>query len=160
MLSDDCRVIYDQRKSRGEFPKVADQSDGRDAGLVLGAQIGDFDMILPLAKKDLPDGLNHFGDVNPLETPDIGSVAGSAKPDRLGLEQLLLETELGVTDNLVGKNIHFTHGRAAGRTLAALIAGQQLLAAELLYFSDKFIPDFFLGDVRSHVSFSLAVLKR
>jgi hypothetical protein len=159
MVSVDRVIMYEQRKSGGEFSEVADQGDGRDAGFLLGAQLGDFNMIFPLAKQDLPHRLHHFGDLNALGTPDIAGVTGSADPDRLGFEKLLLEAELGVADDLVGKDVHFAHCRTAGRAFAALVAGQKLLAADLLYFLDKLIPDFFLGDVCSHFSFSLSGLK-
>jgi hypothetical protein len=159
MVSDDGGIIYGRRKSRSEFSKVADQGDGRDAGLLFGAELVDFDMVLPFAEQDLAHGLHHLGDLNPFGTPDVARIAGCANPDGFGFEKLLLESELGVANDLVGKDVHLTHGRTAGRTLAALVAGQQVLAADLFYFSDKIIPDLFSGDVRSHLSFSLSGLK-
>jgi hypothetical protein len=70
-----------------------------------------------------------------------------------------LQVELGVADDLVGKDIHLADGRTAGRALAALIAGQQFLTADLLNLIHKIVPDFLLGDVGSHFSFSLSGLK-
>jgi len=142
--------FVDIYKSGSEFPEIADQGDRGHAGLLFVGKLGHFDMVASFSQQDLPEGFHHLGYFYPLRTADVASIAGSADPDGFGFEELLFEPELSEPDNLIGQDVHLGNSRAARRTSAALIAKEKLLAAQLLDFLDKTIPDFFLGNVGSH----------
>ena len=128
--------------SRSEFSEIADQSDGRDGCSIRIRKGGDADMIFPLAEQDLANGLHDLSDFDALGTADIAGVAGGANPDGLGFQKFLFQAELGEADDLVGKDVHLGNSRASGRAFAALVAGEEFLAADLLDFLDEIVADF------------------
>lgn len=86
-------------------------------------------MVFSLPEQDLPDSLYDFSNINAFGTAGIAGETGGADPDGLGFQEFILEAQLSEADDLVGKNVHLRDSRASRRTLAALIAGKQVLAA-------------------------------
>jgi len=85
-----------------------------------------------------------------LPEEDFAGETGGADPDGLGFQEFILEAELSEADDLVGEDVHLRYSRAASRTLAALVASKQVLAAEFFDFGHKTIPDLSFGYVDSH----------
>jgi len=108
-------------------------------------------MVFPFSQKELAQNLDDLGDIDAFGTADVARHAGSAGPDGFGFEQLIFKPELGVSDDLIGEDVHVGDGRTSGRALAALVADKKVLAAEFLYFFNEGILAIFAGDVDSHV---------
>jgi len=80
-------------------------------------------VVLPLAQQDLPEGFDDFSDIDALWTAGVACETGGADPDGFGFQKFVLETELSVTDDLIGEDVHLGDSRTACRALAALITG-------------------------------------
>jgi len=86
-------------------------------------------VVFSLAQQDLPEDFDDFSDIDALWATGVACETGGADPDGFGFQKLILETELSVPDDLIGEDVHLGDGRAASRALAALITGEEVLAA-------------------------------
>jgi hypothetical protein len=134
-----------------EFAEVANQGDGRNAGLLLIGELANLDVVAAFPEKHLADGLHDLGDLDALGAADVAGVAGSAHPDGAGLEEFLLQPELGEPDDLIWQDVHLRNRRTARRALAALIAGEERLAADLFNLFHEIASDFPARKLRSHI---------
>jgi hypothetical protein len=111
-------------------------------------------MVPLFPEQDLAQGLHDLGDLDSFGTAGIAADAGGADPEGIGIEEFLLQAELSIADDLVGKDIHLRDRRTAGGAFPALVAGKQVLAAEFFNFENKRISDFFLRNGGSHLILS------
>jgi len=107
-------------------------------------------MILSLAEEDLPDGLDHFRNVDAFGTAGITGQARGTDPDGFGFKKFLFESELSVSYDLVGENVHIRDGRAASGTFAALITDKKVLTTQFLDFGNEGVPGPSFGYIDSH----------
>jgi hypothetical protein len=111
-------------------------------------------MVPLFPEQDLTESFYDLDDLDSFGTAGVAADAGGADPNRFGIEEFVLQAELGITNDLVGKDIHLRDRRTAGGAFPALIASQQALAAEFFNFENKRIPDFFLRNGGSHLILS------
>lgn len=113
----------------GELPEVGNQSDlGQILQVFFGDRVG-VDVVDVLPQNQLPQGFHDAGQVDSAGTAYLAGVAGRTEPDRLGLKGFFDLPQLDPANDMAGHHIHGLYAGTAGRTLAALVAGQEVLLA-------------------------------
>jgi hypothetical protein len=132
--------------SKGAHQRLL-RSFGKD---ISGNVIGTAHLIL-LAHPQVPQGFGDLGEIDPFRTPRSALVTGSAQPDGLAAQRVLLLPQLTEANDLAGDDIHFLCHGASGRALPALVTAQQILTAEVLNPLDKLTSHLFRGNNGSHI---------
>jgi len=86
-------------------------------------------VVFSLAQQDLSECFDDFSDIDAFRTSGVACEAGRTDPNGFGFQEIVLETELSITDDLIGEDVHLGDGRAASGALAALITGKEVLIA-------------------------------
>jgi hypothetical protein len=85
---------------------------------------------LLLPQHNHPQGIHHPGNIDPFGASRGTLEAGSAEPEGIDSKRLFLQTQKGITNDLVGTNFHGKGNRTPGRTIPALITGKEILSAD------------------------------
>jgi len=115
--------------SGSELPHAADQSNGRDIFPLITGHFLHIQMIASFSEQYLSQRFNDFSDIDSLRAAGIAHKTGFADPNGTGVEEFFLKSELGESNDLIGKNVHLRNGWTSRRTLSALVTCEEVLPA-------------------------------
>lgn len=99
------------------------------------------EVILALGQGDLPQYVHNLLYVYALRAADAALKTAGADPDGAALDQGVLLSELGQMYDGTWQKIHLLGQRATGGAVAALVAGVDLLAGQIIQPPPELAPD-------------------